>query len=378
MRADPNRAKSIFLSAVEDHSPDHWEEYVTKECGDDNKLRRRVEILLGAHQRATQFTEHGAAVMNAAMPTVDQPIAEQPGTVLGPYELLEQIGEGGMGTVFMPQQNEPIKRKVALKIIKPGMDTQQIVTRFQAERQVLAMMDHPHIARVLDVGATENGRSYFVMELVQGVAITEYCDQQQLSPRERLELFILVCRAVQHAHQKGVIHRDIKPSNVMIATCDGQPVPKVIDFGIAKAIDQQMTEKTVLTQLGQFVGTPEYMSPEQAELNQLDIDTRSDIYSLGVLLYELLTGTTPFGNGTLKKVGFVEMRRIIREDEPPRPSARVSTLQAGSLSTISDRHQIDPRKLSRSYRGELGKRASEPLGGFVRGRGTSVQRRATR
>jgi tRNA A-37 threonylcarbamoyl transferase component Bud32 len=248
------------------------------------------------------------------------------GQILGRYKLLEKVGEGGFGVVYVAEQKEPVKRRVALKIIKLGMDTRQVVARFEAERQALALMDHPNIAKVLDAGATESGRPYFVMELVRGVRITDYCDQHKLSTKQRLELFILVCQAIQHAHQKGIIHRDIKPSNILVTLHDGVPVPKVIDFGIAKATQQELTEKTVYTQLQQFVGTPAYMSPEQAEMSGLDIDTRSDIYSLGVLLYELLTGSTPFDTKELLRSGLDEMRKIIREREPNSADYFISAL----------------------------------------------------
>ena len=256
--------------------------------------------------------------------------SEGPGTVIGRYKLLEKIGEGGMAVVYMAEQTEPIRRKVALKIIKLGMDTRQVIARFEAERQALALMDHPNIAKVLDAGATETGRPYFVMELVTGVSITEYCDKNSLSTKDRLALFLQVCHAVQHAHQKGIIHRDIKPSNVMVTHHDGKPVPKVIDFGIAKATNQKLTEKTLFTRYAHIIGTPAYMSPEQAELSDLDIDTRSDIYSLGVLLYELLTGTTPFSEEELRKAGYIEMQRVIREQEPVKPSTRIRTALRGA------------------------------------------------
>ena len=253
-------------------------------------------------------------------------LLEMGGGRIGRYKLLEKIGEGGFGIVYMAEQVEPVQRKVALKIIKAGMDTRQIIARFEAERQALAVMDHPNIARVLDAGATETGRPYFLMELVNGIPITHYCDQYRLPPVERLQLFIQVCHAVQHAHQKGIIHRDLKPSNVLITLHDGTPVPKVIDFGVAKALGQKLTEKTLFTGFGQMIGTPAYMSPEQAELSGLDVDTRSDVYALGVLLYELLTGTTPFEKETLAKAALDEIRRMIRETEPPKPSTRLTEL----------------------------------------------------
>ncbi len=271
--------------------------------------------------------------------------------MIGPYKLLEQIGEGGMGVVFMAEQQTPVRRKVAVKLIKPGMDTRQVIARFEAERQALAVMDHPNIARVLDAGATTSGRPYFVMELVRGVAITTYCDENSLSIQERLELFASVCQAIQHAHTKGIIHRDIKPTNVLITQQDTRPVVKVIDFGVAKAIGQQLTEQTLFTNFAQMIGTPLYMSPEQAEQSGVDIDTRSDIYSLGVLLYELLTGTTPVNAEQLNKAAFDEIRRIIREDDPPMPSARISGSQ--TLPAIAARRHVEPARLSRLVRGEL-------------------------
>jgi serine/threonine protein kinase len=278
--------------------------------------------------------------------------AEGPGSRIGPYKLIEQIGEGGMGVVYVAEQTKPVRRKVALKVIKPGMDTMQVIARFEAERQALALMDHPNIAKVFDAGATESGRPYFVMELVRGIPITDYCDREQLSIPERLELFVLVCRAVQHAHQKGVIHRDQKPSNVLVTVIDGAAVPKIIDFGVAKATGASLTERTLYTGFAQLIGTPLYMSPEQAELSGVDVDTRSDIYSLGVLLYELLTGTTPFDSETLKRAAFDELRRIIREQEPPKPSTRLSSLGA-TLTTVSANRKVEARKLDRTVRGEL-------------------------
>ncbi len=281
------------------------------------------------------------------------PDEEEIGAIIGRYKLLEKVGEGGFGAVYVAEQREPVKRRVALKIIKLGMDTKQVIARFEAERQALALMDHPNIARVLDGGATDGGRPYFVMELVRGRRITDYCDQNNLSTEDRLSLFIQVCHAVQHAHQKGVIHRDIKPSNILVTVVDGQPVPKIIDFGIAKATHGQLTEQTVYTQLHQFIGTPAYMSPEQAQLSGVDVDTRSDVYSLGVLLYELLTGHTPFDAKTLVAAGLDEMRRIIRETEPPRPSTRLSALEAAEQTTVARRRQSEPPKLFHQVRGDL-------------------------
>src|SRR5437867_1446394 len=321
MNADQNRAKSIFLTAAEISSSAEREAYLAAQCGGDEPLRREVEDLLQHHAQAQAFLESPAAVPVA---TADDPITERPGTVIGPYKLLQQIGEGGMGTVYMAEQTQPVQRKVALKLIKAGMDSKQVIARFEAERQALAVMDHVNIARVFDAGATESGRPYFVMELVHGVPITKYCDDNQLTPRQRLELFVPVCQAIQHAHQKGIIHRDVKPSNVMITLYDDKPVPKVIDFGVAKATEQRLTERTLFTQYGTMVGTLEYMSPEQAEMSALGVDTRSDIYSLGVLLYELLTGSTPLDRTRVREAAYGEVLRMIKEEEPPKPSTRLS------------------------------------------------------
>ena len=346
---DVARVKSIFLAAVERYSAEQWPAYLDEACGEDAALRERVEELLRAHGGQKSLDVPAPSQPGA---TVDQLLVERPGTSIGPYKLMEQIGEGGMGVVYVAEQSKPVRRKVALKVIKPGMDTRQVIARFEAERQALAMMDHPNIAKIFDGGTTESGRPYFVMELVRGLPITEYCDGKRLSIHERLELFVLVCRAVQHAHQKGIIHRDLKPSNILVTLHDGVPVPKVIDFGVAKATGQSLTEKSVYTAFTQLVGTPLYMSPEQVEFSGLDIDTRSDIYSLGVLLYELLTGTTPFDSESLRLAAFDEMRRIIREDEPPTPSMRLSTL-GETLTTTSVKRSSDSRRLNRSVRGEL-------------------------
>src|ERR1041385_7581922 len=274
------------------------------------------------------------------------PITERVGDKIGPYKLLQPLGEGGCGVVYMAEQEVPIRRRVALKVIKLGMDTKSVIARFEAERQALALMDHPNIAKVLDAGATATGRPYFVMELVRGIRITDYCDELKLSTRQRLELFIYVCQAAQHAHQKGIVHRDLKPSNILVTEHDGAPVPKIIDFGIAKATtDQRLTDRTLFTAFEQFIGTPAYTSPEQAGLGGLDIDTRSDIYSLGVLLYELLTGGPPFSPSDFKRSAIDEVLRVIRETEPPRPSARLTTLNERELTTVAQHRQIESGKL---------------------------------
>jgi eukaryotic-like serine/threonine-protein kinase len=348
-------AESAFAEALSQDTPETRAACIERACAGDSELRHWVEALLLAHAEAGAFLDHPPAALETAATitgTDDGAVEEEgPGTVIGRYKLLERIGEGGMGVVFMAQQVEPVRRKVALKVIKAGMDSRQIVARFEAERQALAMMDHPNIARVLDGGTTRAGRPYFVMELVQGVPVTEFCDQNRLAARQRLELFVRVCQAVQHAHTKGVIHRDLKPNNVLVTLADGVPVPKVIDFGIAKATGQELTEKTLFTQFAQMIGTPLYMSPEQAG-GGADVDTRSDVYSLGVLLYELLTGTTPFDRGRLGGVAFEEVRRIIRDEDPPKPSTRISTLGA-ALAEVSARRATEPRRLRQLVRGEL-------------------------
>jgi serine/threonine protein kinase/Tfp pilus assembly protein PilF len=350
MSASVQREQAIFVSAVGQVPPEQWEAYARAACAGDEALLARVRQLLRAHAEAGSFLDDPAPDLPA---TAEEPaVTERPGTLVGPYKLLEQIGEGGFGVVFMAEQAQPLRRKVALKVLKPGMDTKQVVARFEAERQALALMDHPNIAHVFDGGATASGRPYFVMELVRGVPITAFCDQNQLGIRERLRLFVDVCQAVQHAHQKGIIHRDLKPGNVLVTLHDGRPVPKVIDFGVAKALGQELTDSTLFTGFAQLVGTPLYMSPEQAELSGLDVDTRSDIYSLGVLLYELVTGTTPFEKERFCRLGPDEMRRILREEEPPRPSTRLSTL-GQAAAPISARRGSDPRRLRQLCRGEV-------------------------
>jgi serine/threonine protein kinase/tetratricopeptide (TPR) repeat protein len=353
------RANEIFLAAIEFVDSAARRAHLDERCGDDADLRRQVEALLAAHEQAGSFLDEPANVTadvsSAAAKTVP-PRATSPlesaGVQIGPYKLLESIGEGGMGSVWMAEQRAPVRRKVALKLIKAGMDTAQVIARFEAERQALALMDHPNIAKVLDAGQSDTGRPYFVMELVKGTPITEYCDQHRLAPAERLELFIQVCRAIQHAHQKGIIHRDLKPSNVLVAPFDGRPMIKVIDFGVAKAVGQQLTERTMFTGFGAMIGTLQYMSPEQAELNNQDIDTRSDIYSLGVLLYELLTGSTPLDMNRLKGAALAAVLVSINEDEPPKPSTRLSESK-DSLPSIAAQRHMEPAKLAKLVRGDL-------------------------
>ncbi|MBI1917139.1 MAG: serine/threonine protein kinase [Planctomycetes bacterium] len=366
MPADLKRVKEIFLAAVEKADPQERAAFLREACGGEAALRQQVEGLLGQHEQAGSFLESPPPGLpqtvdsdqgEAVPPSPPAARPEAVGSRIGPYKLLQQLGEGGMGTVYLAEQQEPVKRRAALKIIKAGMDSAHVLARFEQERQALALMDHPHIAKVLDGGETPpayaggSPRPYFVMELVKGIPITKYCDQEHLTPKERLELFIPVCQAVQHAHQKGIIHRDLKPSNVLIALYDGKPIPKVIDFGVAKATGQKLTERTMFTEAGQMVGTLEYMAPEQAELNNLDIDTRADIYSLGVLLYELLTGSPPFTAKQLRSAAFTEMLRMIREVEPPKPSTKLSS--SDELPSIAAQRELEPKKLMKLVQGEL-------------------------
>jgi WD40 repeat protein/serine/threonine protein kinase len=344
-----NREEALFAAALEKPTRAERAAYLAGACGDDEALRARIEALLAAHEASGGVLD---AAPSALTPTAAyRPLTEGPGTFIGPYKLLQQIGEGGMGIVYMAEQQEPVRRKVALKVIKPGMDSHQVIARFEAERQALALMDHQNIARVLDANTTESGRPYFVMELVHGVPITQFCDDNKLTPRERLALFVPVCQAIQHAHQKGIIHRDVKPSNVLVTMYDDKPVPKVIDFGVAKAIEQRLTERTMFTQFGALVGTFEYMSPEQAEMNAFGVDTRSDIYSLGVLLYELLTGTTPLERQRLREAALGELVRLIKEEEAPRPSQRLSS--SNNLPKIAAARKTEPARLSKLVQGEI-------------------------
>src|SRR5947209_3238340 len=357
------REREIFLSALERTAPAERTAFLDASCRGDGALRRRVEELLCEQQDVGSFLEtpalsgaQGFSAPGGLAPggtVVAGGVTEKPGDRIGRYKLLQKIGEGGCGVVYMAEQEEPVRRRVALKVIKLGMDTKSVIARFEAERQALAMMEHPNIAKVLDAGATETGRPFFVMELVRGVRITDYCDQNNLPTEERLKLFIQVCHAIQHAHQKGIIHRDIKPSNILVTLHDGVPVPKVIDFGIAKATEQRLTDKTLFTAFQQFIGTPAYMSPEQAEMSGLDIDTRSDIYSLGVLLYELLTGKTPFDAEALLRSGLDECRRTIREKEPVRPSTPVGTMIGMELQTTAQQRRTEAPRLIHSLRGDL-------------------------
>lgn len=351
MNEEPSRELAIFDAALKLPVGERAA-YLGLECGKNDALRARVEALLRANTEAGSFMEEspgGSQLRNV------HAIGEKPGDHIGRYKLLQQIGEGGCGVVFMAEQAEPVRRKVALKIIKPGMDTRSVIARFEAERQALALMDHPNIAKVFDAGATESGRPYFVMELIRGAKITDYCDQKSLTTAERLELFVQVCQAVQHAHQKGVIHRDIKPSNILVTTTEqGAAHPVVIDFGIAKATTcQELTDKTFFTAFEMLIGTPAYMSPEQAAISSVDVDTRTDIYSLGVLLYELLTSSTPFDARNLLQVGLDEVRRVILEVEPVRPSTRLSAMAMAALTTMAQLRHSEPPDLIRAVRGDL-------------------------
>ena len=344
----PTDEEVIFTEARNIESSEARSRYLDDVCGGNEALRNRLEALLRVY-------EHDRSFLNPVLDCVtssDASVLECPGSLIGPYKVVEQIGEGGFGVVFMAEQQQPVRRMVALKVLKPGMDTGQVVARFKAERQAIALMEHQHIARILDAGETASGRPFFVMELVRGVPITKYCDESCLPIQERLRLFLDICQAVQHAHQKGIIHRDLKPSNILITLHDGTPVIKVIDFGIAKAIDQQLTDKELVTGFAQMIGTPIYMSPEQADMNGVDVDTRSDIYSLGIMLYELLTGTTPCEAERLRNVTFDEMRRIIREEEPSRPSERIRAL-GNQAAKVSLHRRSDSRRLSQLFEREL-------------------------
>jgi serine/threonine protein kinase/tetratricopeptide (TPR) repeat protein len=355
MDENPQREEELFEAALALPAAER-RVYLERACAGDVERLQRVEALLRAHEDVSGFLETPALAELSAVARAanrDSPPSESPGDRIGRYKLLQKIGEGGCGVVFMAEQEEPIRRRVALKVIKLGMDTKEVIARFEAERQALAMMDHPNIARVFDAGATDTGRPFFVMELVRGIRITDYCDQQNLSTAERLNLFVQVCHAIQHAHQKGIIHRDIKPSNILVTLQDGQPLPKVIDFGIAKATQGRLTDQTFFTAFEQFIGTPAYMSPEQVQLSSQDVDTRSDIYSLGVLLYELLTSQTPFETQELLKAGLDEMRRRIREVEPPKPSTRLRTLEADAMTATAEHRATVPPKLVHLIRGDL-------------------------
>ena len=353
MNDAPDADNAVFTEAL--RLPiEARDRYLSEACKADGEFRRRVEALLQAYEQAGDFLGRSAAERPPKAVQV-LPFAEKPGNRIGRYKLLQQIGEGGCGVVYMAEQEEPVRRRVALKIIKPGMDTKSVIARFEAERQALALMDHANIAKIFDAGATDSGRPYFVMELVRGVKITEYCDLHSLTTDDRLKLFVQVCQAVQHAHQRGIIHRDIKPSNILVTqSLEGVATPMVIDFGVAKATtDQPLTDKTVFTAFEMLIGTPAYMSPEQAALSSVDVDTRTDIYSLGVLLYELLTSSTPFDTEKLLKAGLDEVRRVIREEEPLRPSTRLSKMPGINLTTVAQRRGSEPPRLIRAISGDL-------------------------
>ena len=359
---DSAELKKIFTDAIAISNPSEREKYLIETCCNRQQLRAEVEQLLKAHEEAGEFMEKTSPEDQATL-LLDPQVAEQSSgdlkveSKVGPYTLLKCLGRGGMGAVYLAQQSEPVQRKVALKIIRAGMNTREVISRFESERQALALMDHQNIARVLDAGTTVNDQPYFAMELVDGIPITDFCDKHQLSITDRLDLFVSVCSAIQHAHQKGIVHRDIKPSNILVAEFDGKPTVKVIDFGVAKAIQQKLTDQTLATELGQIIGTLEYMSPEQAAANPLDVDTRSDIYSMGILLFELLTGTTPISRQQFMKVGILEVLKLIREIEPPRPSKRLTEVRTAysspTLAFISAARAVEPQKLSRILTGDL-------------------------
>lgn len=345
--------ESIFAEAVELADPRRRAVFLDDACAGNSQLLNRVNDLLSASAKAESFMSEPAGIVKLPGELEADPVGEQPGDHVGRYRLLQQIGEGGMGSVFMAEQEDPVRRRVALKIVKPGLDTKEVIARFESERQALAMMNHPNIARALDAGATPQGRPFFVMELVKGISVTDFCNNEKLTARQRLELFVPICQAIQHAHQKGIIHRDIKPRNVMITLVDGKPIPKVIDFGIAKATDHRLTERTLFTKYGEFIGTPAYMSPEQAELSGIDVDTRSDVYSLGALLYELLAGKPSFDRDQVKPLGHDELRKLIREETPPCPSAAISTLGDIRATTVARARSSTPRELQSQLHGEL-------------------------
>lgn len=354
MKADSMKETELFAKVTAEKDPQKRVVLLEQLCPEDKELRTRVQGLLAAHDQPDSFFDDPVHVGDQRK----QDSRRHPGTefvrvgsTIGSYKLLQEIGEGGMGLVFMAEQLKPVKRRVALKVIKPGMDSRQIVARFEVERQALAMMDHPNIATVFDAGTTDQGYPFFVMELVNGKPFTDYCDQEKLTTEQRLELFISVCRGIQHAHQKGIIHRDLKPNNILVAEYDGKPVPKIIDFGVVKATGMNLTEKTLFTDFGQVIGTMEYMSPEQARRNQLDIDTRSDIYSLGIVLYKLLTGETPFGHERFKAAAWDEIIKIIRHEEPLLPSVKISSCH--SLDQIASNRNVEPSRLSANIRGDL-------------------------
>jgi serine/threonine protein kinase len=349
--------ESLFAAALERATAAERRAFLDEACAGDVALRQRVERLLRAHEKTVGIVDQmagpaGSPEVTAGTAPVGAPAGERAGDVVGGrYRLLEAIGEGGMGAVWKAEQTQPVRRVVALKLVRPGMDSRTILARFEAERQALALMDHPHIAKVHDGGTTEGGRPFFVMEYVEGVPITQHCDDARLSIPQRLALFVPVCQAVQHAHAKGIIHRDLKPGNILVGLYDGRPVPKVIDFGLAKALHEPLTEHTLHTAHGAMVGTPLYMSPEQAEFNNRDVDTRADVYALGVVLYELLTGTTPLERRRLREAAWDEVLRLIKEEEPPRPSARLGG--SDSLPSLAARRQLEPTRLAGLVRGEL-------------------------